>query len=235
MTLRQRHRTSILPIQLACLDMAGTTVADDGLVEQAFEVTLDEMAVSGNDPDRLRMTTYVRDTMGTSKIEVFRSLFGDEARAQAANTAFERAFANLVGTGVVRPLPGAAGTIDLLRSRGVRVALTTGFSAPTRTLVLESLGWEHIADLVLSPSDAGRGRPYPDMILTAVVQLRIDSVQAVAVAGDTEADMVSGVRSGASMVAGVLTGSDDRARLLAAGATSVMASVAELPPLLGIG
>jgi phosphoglycolate phosphatase len=222
-------------MQLACLDMAGTAVADDGLVEQAFEATLGVMGVGAGDPDRVGMTAYVRDTMGTSKIEVFRALFGTEARAQTANTAFERAFADLVGSGVVRPLPGAADTIELLRSHRVRVALTTGFSAPTRTLVLKSLGWEDIADLVLSPSDAGRGRPYPDMILAAVVQLEIDSVQAVAVAGDTEADMVSGVRAGASVVAGVLTGSDDRARLLAAGATAVVASVVELPALLGIG
>ena len=221
-------------IQLACLDMAGTTVADDGVVDRAFDAALEEVGIGAADPARSRMTAYVRDTMGTSKIEVFRALFGDEARAQATNAAFEEAFARLVGAGAVQPLPGARETIDTLRSHGIQVALTTGFSVSTRLLVLEALGWLDTADVALSPADAGRGRPYPDMILTALIRLGAGSVQAVAVAGDTEADMESGVRAGASVVAGVLTGSSDRSCLLAAGATHVLGSVTELPRLLGI-
>jgi|SRR6185437_1333365 len=217
-------------IQLACLDMAGTTVADDGLVDRAFDDALDRLRVAP--ADRRRMATYVRDTMGTSKIEVFRALFGDEDRAQRANAAFEAAVGDQVRSGAVRPLPGAADAVDRLRSAGVKVALTTGFSPDTRRLVLRALGWETLADLSLSPADAGRGRPYPDMILTAVVRLGVDSVQAVAVAGDTEVDMVSGRRAGASVVAGVLTGADGRDRLVRGGATVVLPSVADLPAVL---
>ena len=221
-------------IQLACLDMAGTTVSDGGLVEAAFDEALTELGIDAGDPDRARLDAYVRDTMGTSKIEVFRALFGDEVRAQAANVAFEEAFARSIRAGAFRPLPGAAETITALRSNGVQVALTTGFSVSTRLLLLDALGWHDMADLALSPADVGRGRPYPDMILGAVIRLGADSVRAVAVAGDTDADMVSGVRAGASVIAGVLTGSGDRSGLLAAGATAVLASVDELPRLVGI-
>ncbi len=220
-------------VQLACLDLAGTTVADDGVVARAFDAALDELAVVAG-PERDRMAEYVRTTMGTSKIEVFRALFGDEARARAANAAFEAAFDDLVRRGAVRPLPGAAETVGALRSAGVRVALTTGFSVPTRRRLLDALGWADLADLALSPADAGRGRPYPDMILAAVVRLGIDSVQAVAVAGDTEADMASGVRAGASVVAGVLTGTGDADGLWRGGATAVLDSIADLPDLLGL-
>jgi phosphonatase-like hydrolase len=220
-------------VQLACLDLAGTTVADDGVVARAFDAALDELAVVAG-PERDRMAEYVRTTMGTSKIEVFRALFGDEARARAANAAFEAAFDDLVRRGAVRPLPGAAETVGALRSAGVRVALTTGFSVPTRRRLLDALGWADLADLALSPADAGRGRPYPDMILAAVVRLGIDSVQAVAVAGDTEADMASGVRAGASVVAGVLTGTGDADALWRGGATAVLDSIADLPDLLGL-
>jgi phosphoglycolate phosphatase len=220
-------------VQLACLDLAGTTVADDGVVARAFDAALDELAVVAG-PERDRMAEYVRTTMGTSKIEVFRALFGDEARARAANAAFEAAFDDLVRRGAVRPLPGAAETVGALRSAGVRVALTTGFSVPTRRRLLDALGWADLADLALSPADAGRGRPHPDMILAAVVRLGIDSVQAVAVAGDTEADMMSGVRAGASVVAGVLTGTGDADELRRGGATAVLDSIADLPDLLGL-
>ena len=215
-------------IQLACLDMAGTTVEDGGAVEQAFLSALDALEIP--DERRPAMITYVRETMGTSKIEVFRALFGDEESAREANRAFEIAYE--AGIDGVRPIHGAAETIEALRARGVRVALTTGFSARTRDLLLDALGWTSIADLVLSPSDVGRGRPFPDMVLTAVLRLRIDAVQAVAVAGDTSADVTAGVRAGASVVAGVLTGSDNRSRLLEAGATHVVDSVVTLPGLL---
>jgi phosphoglycolate phosphatase len=215
-------------IQLACLDMAGTTVEDGGTVQQAFLRALDALDVP--DDRRPAMVAYVRDTMGTSKIEVFRALFGGEEAAHAANRAFEAAYEAEIGA--ARPIPGAVEAIRALRAGGVRVALTTGFSARTRDLLLESLGWTDVADLVLCPADAGRGRPFPDMVLTALLRLEIDAVQAVAVAGDTAADMTAGVRSGATVVAGVLTGTDGRSRLLDAGATHVVDSVAALPALL---
>jgi phosphoglycolate phosphatase len=215
-------------IQLACLDMAGTTVEDGGAVEQAFLSALDALEIP--DERRPAMVRYVRETMGTSKIEVFRALFGDEETAREANRAFEVAYE--AGINGVRPIPGAAETIGALRARGVRVALTTGFSARTRDLLLDALCWTRTADLVLSPSDAGRGRPFPDMVLTAVLRLRIDAVQAVAVAGDTAADVTAGLRAGASVVAGVLTGTDGRSRLLEAGATHVIDSVVTLPGVI---
>jgi phosphoglycolate phosphatase len=47
--------------------------------------------------------------------------------------------------------------------------------------------------------------------------------------------MTTEVSAGASVVTGVLTGSGDRTRLLDAGATHILGSVAELPALVGIG
>lgn len=44
--------------------------------------------------------------------------------------------------------------------------------------------------------------------------------------------MLSGVRAGAGVVAGVLTGAHDEDALRGAGATDVLASVADLPALL---
>jgi phosphoglycolate phosphatase-like HAD superfamily hydrolase len=92
-------------------------------------------------------------------------------------------------------------------------------------------------DLVICPDDVGgRGRPWPDLVLTAALRLQIEDVRHVAVCGDTASDMLSGRRAGASIVAGVLTGAHDRAQLVGAGATHVIDSVADLPDLvLGAG
>jgi phosphonatase-like hydrolase len=221
------------PFALACLDMAGTTVADGGLVEAAFAAALAEVGVAPDDPRRPAMASYVRRTMGTSKIEVFRTLFDTEAEATRANAAFEAAYGASVGRGLAVPLPGAPAALARLRAAGLKVALTTGFAPLTRQQLLGALGWEDLVDLAVSPADAGRGRPYPDMIHYAMQRLGVPDPGQVAVAGDTRADMEAGRRSGAAVVAGVLSGADDEASLTAGGATAVLSSVAELPDLLG--
>ena len=220
------------PIRLAALDMAGTTVADEGAVEEAFQAALDAVGLTaGNlmdDPG-----AYIRRTMGQSKITVFTELLGgDRHRAEAANTAFEAAFDQAVDRGEVAALPGSEDVFAALRAGGVRICLTTGFSPATRDRIIGALGWDGLVDLALSPADAGRGRPWPDMILAAVLRLRIDDVAEVAVAGDTTSDLIAGTRSGASIVAGVLTGAHSAEELAEAPHTHLLGSVRELPELL---
>ncbi|MGW5106777.1 phosphonatase-like hydrolase [Nocardia sp. NPDC004123] len=218
-------------IELAVLDMAGTTVADDGLVERAFEAAITAAGVPAEGPEREAARTFVRDTMGQSKIRCFRTLLGDEDRAQLANRAFEAAYAEFAEAGV-NPIPGAAEAISALRAAGIKVALTTGFSRETQDRLLNALGWNDIADLALVPSDAGRGRPYPDMVLTAVLRLQADAVDRVAVLGDTSSDIATGLAAGARIVAGTLTGAHTEEQLRAAGATHVVPSVTEFAQLL---
>jgi len=220
------------PIRMAALDMAGTTVADEGAVEEAFQAALDAVGlVAGDlmdDPG-----DYIRRTMGQSKITVFTELLGgDRHRAEAANVAFEAAFDQAVDRGEVAALPGSEDAFVALRDGGVRLCLTTGFSPATRDRILDALGWRGLVDLALSPADAGRGRPWPDMILTAVLRLRIDDVAEVAVAGDTTSDLLAGTRSGASVVAGVLTGAHTRDELAEVPHTHLLDSIADLPALV---
>ncbi len=69
------------------------------------------------------------------------------------------------------------------------MALTTGFSGTTQEKLLAALGWQSLADLVLAPGDGVRGRPYPDLILTALMRLDADGVRNVAALGDTGNDV----------------------------------------------
>ena len=220
------------PITLAVLDMAGTTVADDGLVLRAFAAAAESGGLPAEGPEADAARQYVLDTMGQSKIVVFRAIFGDEDRAQAANAAFETTYDSLIDQGLAEPIPGAEKAITTLREAGIKVALTTGFSRSTQDKLLVALGWETIADLTLSPAEAGRGRPYPDLILTALLKLSIDDVHQIAVLGDTSNDVLSGIRSGASIVAGTLTGAHDEQQLRDAGATHIVPSVTEFAELL---
>ncbi|WP_025156470.1 phosphonatase-like hydrolase [Leifsonia aquatica] len=218
--------TATTPIELVVLDMAGTTVVDDGIVEQAFERAARRVGLAEGAGLETALQ-YVRDTMGQSKIDVFRHLTGgDEEAAQRANGAFETAYAELIDEVGVDAIPGAAETIDALRDAGFSVALTTGFSPETRDAVLSRLGWS--VDAVLSPADAGRGRPAPDLVLGALVATGTSSVAAVAVVGDTVSDVQAGRNAGAGLVIGVVTGAHSREQLAEAGADLVLDSVREL-------
>ncbi|WP_097870101.1 phosphonatase-like hydrolase [Streptomyces sp. rh34] len=228
------------PYRLVVLDMAGTTVADGGLVEQAFSAAAQRLGVRSGSDEHARQLAYVRATMGESKITVFRHLFageggdGGEDKAQRANIAFEEAYGELVDGGRIAPVPGAREAVERLTSEGRTVVLTTGFARTTQDAILTALGWRDLVPLTLCPADAGgRGRPYPDMVLAAFLRTgAVDDVRRTVVAGDTSYDMLSGVRSGAGIVAGVLTGAHDKDRLTRHGATHVLGSVAELPDLI---
>ncbi|WP_312038519.1 HAD family hydrolase [Streptomyces galbus] len=221
-------------MRLVVLDMAGTTVADGGLVERAFDSAARALGVEPGSQDHAEKLAHVRATMGESKISVFRHLFGDEERAHRANAAFEEAYGALVDDGLVAPVPGARAAVEALLADGRSVVLTTGFARVTQDVLLDALGWRDLAPVTLCPADAGgRGRPYPDLVLEAFLRTKAaDSTAQVAVVGDTTYDVLSGLRAGAGLVAGVRTGAHDAEALRAAGAGHVLDSVADLPALL---
>lgn len=215
-------------LELIVLDMAGTTVLDDGVVETAFQRAAERTGVADRMPwdDAL---AHVRATMGQSKIEVFTHLAGgDRAAAERATAAFEGAYAEIVAEQGVTEIPGVADAIQGLKDAGLRVVLTTGFAPVTRDALIDGLGWRGLIDLALSPVDAGRGRPAPDLVLAALIRTQTSSVAAVAVAGDTISDVESGRRAGAGLVAGVLTGAHDAGALELAGADVVLEDVTHL-------
>ncbi len=216
-----------MTIELICFDMAGTTVNDHGLVLEAFRRTIEELDVVGDEATKAE--AYVIETMGQSKIEVFSVLF--DGRAEVANEAFERHFVTAAHEVGVSEVPGARDAIETLKSRGLAVALTTGFSPSTRETLIDLLGWSDLVTLRVSPADAGRGRPAPDMVLLCALRTRVSAMQTVMVVGDTASDMQAGRRAGVGRCVGVLSGTDDHARLMANGADVVINSVADLPKL----
>jgi phosphoglycolate phosphatase len=85
---------------------------------------------------------------------------------------------------------------------------------------------------VLAPGDGVRGRPYPDLILSALMRLEADGVANVATLGDTSSDIESGLRAGVAIAAGTLTGAHDEQQLRTAGATHVFGSITEFADLI---
>jgi phosphoglycolate phosphatase len=228
-----------------CLDMAGTTVADANTVMNAFAAALASRLLTAREFNAGMQ--YAKATMGYSKIEVFRHILGAEEAAQAANTVFEETYGKSVAAGELSPIPGAVPLFAACRDAGIKVCLSTGFSPVTRDAIVAALGWGSLVEEFLSPADAGRGRPWPDMPLTALLRLGGGSVSELAVVGDTPSDIESGLRAGAGLVAGVLTGASSAAELSAVPAETsffaprqpgeplILDSIADLAPHLGLG
>jgi len=216
---------------LACLDMAGTTVRDDGAVEAAFTTALAAVGIVEGTPRFQEAEAVVRRTMGWSKADVFATLL-EPAAAGEATAAFAAAYEAIVAGGAVSEIPGAVGVLRDLRAAGVKVCLTTGFAPTTRDALLDALGWRAEIDLVLSPADVGRGRPAPDLVLGAMGRLGVEDPRTVAVAGDTVSDLEAGHAAGAAAVIGVLSGAHDEATLATASPTAVIADVTSLIDVL---
>ena len=217
---------------MVAFDVAGTVLNDDGLVISAFK-----KAFEATQPDLwpthgVEWTQYALDTMGQSKIDVFTKLLGDVEKAHQANVAFEDSYVREIAEVGAEPIAGAEDLFKYLRSKGIAVTLTTGFSRSTLDTLLIELGWKDLIDLSITPSEAGRGRPHPDMLNMAVEVLGITKPEHVIVLGDTASDMQAAVAFGAGQAIGVLTGAHDEHTLHDAGATSVINSVADLKSLI---
>jgi phosphonatase-like hydrolase len=226
-------------IELAVLDIAGTTVEEHGAVYLALE---EAVRAAGGTPT----AADVRRWMGADKREAITALLtgspgGPETTGPApevVDAAFADFRARLSAAYAARPpapLPGVPEAIATLRAAGVRVALTTGFDREVTTALLAAVGWEHgVLDAVVCVDDVKAGRPAPYMIFRAMEATGVHDVGRVLTAGDTVRDLEAGTNAGARIVAGVLTGSQDAATLGAVRHTHLLPGVASIPDLLSL-
>ena len=224
-------------IKLAVFDLAGTTAQDGGLVVEAFQSAMESMGTDRQSAEMSKMTDYVIATMGERKIDVFMHLCdGDSAKANIAHDRFVESYIGLVNAGKLEEFEGVTQLFDRLRENGIAVAITTGFPRDILDRIIESLKWAPHIDFSVAASEVAAGRPAPDMIFRSIdlYNKRFNtsiSAKDVAVIGDTESDMKSGVAAGAAIVAGVDTGTHAPNRLFNAGATHVLHGAVELPTI----
>jgi phosphoglycolate phosphatase len=227
------NATNSAGVSLVCCGLIGSLVADDGLIERSFAEAIATQGVVAGTSAFARRMSQVHRARGRAPGDVLRELFPDnEARAQAAELAFDRALPDALSRTVLTRLPGAAEALDEMRRTGWRVCVITSLPRRVLNMVVAAVDLGGHVDLAVSIEDAPRGFPAPDLALTAMLRAGVAGVQDVAVVHGTGAGMECGRRSGAGVVVGLLTGAHSGARLHAAGANHVIRSIAELPALL---
>lgn len=216
-------------IELVVCDMAGTTVRDAGQVPQAFKSALAAHGIAVT-------PQAINSLRGASKRLAILNLIPDGAdRASLAERVYATFVEHLaqVFNGTVEPVPGAREMIDMLRQRGVRVALNTGFDRETTRLLLDALRWhEGVVDAVVCGDEVAQGRPAPYMIFHCMEATGVADVSRVANVGDTVLDLQAGHNAGVALNIGVLSGAHKRDQMQQQRHTYLIESVADLPELL---
>ena len=218
-------------LDLVALDMAGTTIDDHGLVYTALAASVRE---TGASIAPLDLQTW----MGTDKITAIGALMrlgGVTPTPASTASAFQRfrvILAEAYDTTPPIALPGVEKALQQLKSRGVAIALTTGFDDAIALPLLDRLGWRvgELLDAVVTTSDVSVGRPAPYLIHRAMERTGAVDVCRVLAAGDTLVDLAAARNAGVIAV-GVLTGGLSRAELESLPHDHILGSVAELPGL----
>lgn len=221
-------------IKLVACDMAGTTIDEHGDVYVALARCVEETGVRTT-PES------VQEWMGADKVEAITALIeagGGTATPPAVEAAFTRFKELLVEFYDANPpvaLDGVEDAFRELRRRGVKVALTTGFSRDVAGPLLERLGWsvedDNLLDAVVCSDEVAAGRPAPHMIHRAMELTGVQDVRAVIAAGDTVNDLAAANNAGVTAV-GVLTGKLGREDLAVHPHHHILDGVKDIPSLL---
>ncbi|WP_405852222.1 phosphonatase-like hydrolase [Streptomyces sp. NBC_00090] len=221
-------------LELAVFDMAGTTIDEHGAVYAALREAVERTGVSVAPGD-------LQTWMGTDKREAIDALVrigGGTVTPELVEegyAAFRSILQERYRTKAPVALPGVEQALAELRARGIKVALTTGFSDEVAGPLLASLGWSTEEggnlDAVVTSDEVRRGRPAPYMIHRAMEKTGVIDVTKVLTAGDTVVDVLAGRNAGAGVVIGVLTGELPREAFQDLPYSRVLGSVAEVPEL----
>lgn len=223
-------------IELVACDMAGTTVDEHDDVYRALREAVE---ATGNQVS----ANHVQTWMGADKREAITALIslgGGMPAPGVVDAAFDDFRARLTAYYRESPptsLPGVEQALAALRSAGIKVALTTGFSRDVADDILETLGWGTGAggnlDAVVTSDEVPLGRPAPDMIHRAMELTGVVDLACVLAVGDTANDLAAARNAGVGAL-GVLTGKLGRAELSAFPHDGILDGVADLPAYLGL-
>ncbi|KUY25966.1 phosphonatase-like hydrolase [Elizabethkingia ursingii] len=222
-------------IKLVVFDMAGTTIDEDNLVyktvqkamnEYGYNVSLEEVLQYGAGKEKQQA---IKDVLENCTEEQ-----NTEQQAEIIFTHFQKALEQAYDEVQVKPVNGVPELFDRLRSKGIKIALNTGYDSKTANKLLQQVGWENGRDIdaVITADDVLNGRPHPDMIYKAMKDLAIDDSQFVLKAGDSEIDIEEGKNAGCGITIGVLSGAQAREQLQAANPDYILDSLAELDHII---
>ena len=198
-------------------DWAGTTV-DFGCFapvnvflkvfkDKGIEVTMDE----AREPMGMLKRDHIKAMLEMKRINnLWRQKYGrdfNEDDIDSLYSSFEPLLINSLSM-YTKPLPHVVETVNALRSSGIKIGSTTGYTDKMMAVVLKNSkenGYE--PDFWITPDSTNSiGRPYPYMIYRNIEALKLSAACKIVKVGDTKADIKEGLNAGVWSV-GVIIGS----------------------------
>jgi phosphonatase-like hydrolase len=226
-----------MSIQLVVFDIAGTTVADKGNINEVFRQAFASVGLNTvNEKD-------VDAVMGYRKKEAIKIIVSkykpgfenDEEFIESIHGEFSDRMISFYETDEeLKPLPFAEKAFRELKSHNVKVALNTGFTRAITTPILKRLAWDHadFIDEVICSDEVEEGRPQPFMMQTLMQKLKVTDADDVAKVGDTKVDILEGINAGCGLVIAITTGAYKKEELLKYHPDYVIDSLEILPSLI---
>lgn len=163
-------------------------------------------------------------SFGQRNEEILASWLGPDAgpdRIRRVGDAKEEAYRALVRSRGLEPLPGASEWVRVLHDAGWRQAIASSGPRANVEVMHEALGLGAYIETLVAAEDVLRGKPDPEVFLTAAARLGVASHRCVVVE-DARAGIEAALRGGIRSIAvGGGAGED---------ADIVVASLADLPP-----
>jgi phosphonatase-like hydrolase len=232
--IETRNDARMTSYDLAALDMAGTTIDEDGIVYRVLEETVS--AAIGREIPADVMAAWKGTAKDEAMVGILRDLDEDtsHARVEKVYGDFAVRLKDAYRQTPPRPIAGVPEALAELRARGVKVALQTGYDIEVASLILDAVDWEvgRDIDALITSDTVAASRPAPYMVFHAMEALGVRDVRRVLTAGDTPNDLGAGRNAGAGFVVGVTTGAFTAEQLAQHEHTHILASAAELPTLL---
>jgi phosphonatase-like hydrolase len=224
-----------MTIRLVSLDMAGTTIAEQGTVYAVLRSTVE------NATGRAIGDELLSKWGGTSKHAAIGGLLDelgeDTSRQDELFEVFRATLRETYLKDQPTIIPGVREAVASLRAAGVKIALQTGYSRDVAELLLEIVGWtvggaDADVDALVTSDEVPASRPAPFLVFRGMELTGVASVDEVLVAGDTANDLGAGIAAGTRYVVGVLTGAYTAEKLGRHRHTHLLPSVADIPALL---
>jgi phosphoglycolate phosphatase-like HAD superfamily hydrolase len=199
------------------------TLVHSAAVREAFGVVADEFGI-----ERVSLAAALDGLPGRPAVEIFLALGFPRASARAAAARFLGLLHDLSGELPTVPYPDAGPTLRALASSGSTLMLSTGSTAERAHAVLREQGWQEFS-LVLGSSDGSlKGSEHFARIDATVAP---DWVASSATIGDSPRDMRLAAEAGVPLRIGI-DRDGDPTPLVEAGATHVVATLADVLPIL---
>ncbi|MBK9507954.1 MAG: HAD hydrolase-like protein [Cytophagaceae bacterium] len=230
-------------IKMVAFDMAGTTVRDQKEVETCFAMACVKMGLKTS-------VERILSLQGYAKREVFNLLWSEQIGSSDPNLkhivdesylTFCEILEDHYHHSEIVPTDYTLEVFEYLKSKDIKIALTTGFYRKVANIILEKLGWlqdldnQYIAqnknaiiDISVTPDEVIAGRPNPAMLIRAMQVFGIKDPFEVINIGDTPVDILFGKNASVKYAFAVTNGTHSESQLTGLGADALLKNIGEL-------